>query len=67
MTMVKIIFSWLNDELPDLRFWNIPTHPRDFLHYSEVLNGRIAMIVLSVILWLEFISKESIWSLVNVF
>jgi hypothetical protein len=53
--------------MPDLKFWIIPTHPRYFLKYGERINGRLAMLVLVAVLWLEFISKASIWKLVNVF
>jgi hypothetical protein len=64
---MKQILQWILYEMPDLKFWIIPTHPRYFLKYGERINGRLAMLVLVAVLWLEFISKTSIWKLVNVF
>ena len=64
---MKHILHWIFSEMPDLKFWITPTHPRYFLKYGERINGRIAMLVLVAALWLEFIHKVSIWKLVNVF
>jgi len=57
-----IKYIW--DECPDLKFWNIPTHPADFLWYAERINGRVAMITLSSVLWLELLTGKGIWELV---
>jgi len=64
---MNAIYCWLQAELPDLKFWNVPLHPRSFLRYGERINGRLAMLVLVLVLWLEFVTKKSIWALVNVF
>lgn len=55
--------KFILEECPDLKFWKIPTHPSDFLWYAERINGRIAMIVLSSVLWLELITGKGIWEL----
>jgi hypothetical protein len=50
----------LKELLPDL--FGIPTHPNDFAWYAERMNGRLAMIAVTVILSVEFLTKESIWT-----
>ena len=50
-------FGWIFAELwkatlercPDLKFWNPPSHPDDFIWYAERVNGRLAMLALAVL------------------
>ena len=58
-------FSWIVVEsfknCSELKFWQIPTHPDDFLWYAERVNGRLAMLTLVVAMQIELVTNESIW------
>ena len=63
---VSWIFTYLFKDCVDLRFWVLPLHPNDLIWYAERVNGRLAMLTLTIILHLELFSHESIWQLVGV-
>ena len=44
------------EQCPDLKLWDIPTHPDDFLCYAERVNGRLAMLALTGILGWKYIN-----------
>jgi hypothetical protein len=56
--------KWIWEECPDLKLWNIPTHPSDFIWFAERVNGRLAMLVLSIVLWVELVSGKGIFQLI---
>lgn len=56
--------QWVFEWAPDLRFWRWHTNMDDHLWYAERVNGRVAMLVLSVSLILELIQRKSIWEIV---
>ena len=56
--------KWASEELPDLKFWKQHTNFDDHIWYAERVNGRVAMLVLSVLLILEFVQRKSIWEIV---
>ena len=66
-------FGWMFKELikafvenyPDLKFWELPTHPDDLAWYAERINGRIAMLTVVIVLYVEFCTHESIWRTVG--
>jgi len=45
------------EQSPDLKFWDPPKHPSDFFWYAERVNGRLAMLTLTVLLVLDLISS----------
>ena len=46
------IWREILENCPDLKFWEPPTHPEDFLWYAERVNGRLAMLTLtSIFVW----------------
>ena len=64
--------SWMvgaivREYCPELKFWNIPTHPNDFVWYAERINGRLAMLAVTVLLSVELLNHKSIWELIGVF
>jgi len=59
------LLKWLLEECPDLKFWKGHTNIDDHIWYAERVNGRIAMLVLTVVLLYEFTTHTSIWSLVD--
>jgi hypothetical protein len=61
-----IIIEIVKEYLPDLVFWKPPTHPDDFNWYAELVNGRLAMLAVTIILVTELTTKSSIWNLVHV-
>jgi hypothetical protein len=63
--MLSALFTWILEECPDLKFWKWHTDIDDHLWYAERVNGRIAMLVLSVVLLYEFTTHTSIWSLID--
>jgi hypothetical protein len=68
---IWICISWIfkeiwNEYLVDLHVNKIPLHPQDYIWFAERWNGRVAMIVIVVVLQLEFIYKVSIWELIGV-
>ena len=59
--------AWIVDAfLPDLNFNRIPTHPSDYLAWSERWQGRIAMLAITIALVAELNTKQSIWHLIGV-
>lgn len=63
--MFSAAFTWLLEECPDLKFWKGHTNFDDHIWYAERVNGRIAMLVLTVAVLYEFTTHTSIWSLIN--
>jgi hypothetical protein len=63
--MISALFTWILEECPDLKFWKGYTDIDDHLWYAERVNGRIAMLVLSVLLLYEFTTHHGIWSLID--
>lgn len=63
--IVPEFLKWVFELAPDLKFWKWHTNMDDHLWYAERVNGRVAMLVLSVLLILEFIQHKSIWDLIN--
>ena len=61
----QAIFQWLVEECSELKFWKSHTNLDDHIWYAERVNGRLAMIVLTTVLILEFVSHESIWDLIH--
>jgi hypothetical protein len=59
------IFKVILEECPDLKFWERHSNWDDHIWYAERVNGRIAMLVLSVLLLYEFTTHTSIWSLID--
>jgi hypothetical protein len=59
------VFKWILEECPDLKFWKWHTNLDDHIWYAERVNGRIAMVVLTVVLLYEFTTHTSIWSLID--
>jgi len=62
--MFGAIFKFIWEECPDLKFWKWHTNIGDHIWYAERVNGRVAMLVLSIVLILELILHKSIWDLV---
>lgn len=64
--VLQAIARWLWEECPDLRFWKGHTNLDDHLWYAERVNGRVAMVTLSILLVLELISHKSIWDILQI-
>jgi hypothetical protein len=62
--MIPACLRWVYEECPDLKFWEWHDNMNDHLWYAERVNGRVAMLVLSVLLILELIQRKSIWEIV---
>lgn len=63
--------SWMvhaiwKETMVDLDFAKIPWHPQDFIWYAERWNGRLAMIGITIVLYLEFVRKTSLLDLFHV-
>lgn len=63
---VSWIFVSLFKDCVDLKFWELPLHPEDLLWYAERVNGRLAMLTLTILLNLELFRHESIWQIIGV-
>ena len=63
--IVPEFLRWVYELAPDLKFWKRFTNFDDHIWYAERVNGRIAMLVLSVLLILELIQHKSIWELMH--
>ena len=63
--MFAALLKWLLEECPDLKFWEGHTNIDDHIWYAERVNGRIAMLALTVVLLYEFTTHTSIWSLID--
>lgn len=59
-----VIGKYILEECPDLKFWEWHDNMNDHLWYAERVNGRVAMLVLSVLLILELVQRKSIWEIV---
>lgn len=59
-----LLLALLKEVLPDLT--SIPTHPTDFIWYAERMNGRVAMLAVTAILCVDFLTKQSIWATIHV-
>ena len=62
--IVPEFLRWVCEFTPELKFWKWHNNLDDHLWYAERVNGRIAMLVLSVLLILEFVQRKSIWDIV---
>lgn len=62
--IVPEFLRWVYELAPELQFWKWHNNLDDHLWYAERVNGRIAMLVLSVLLILEFVQRKSIWDIV---
>ena len=62
--IVPEFLRWVYELAPELKFWKGYNNLDDHLWYAERVNGRIAMLVLSVLLILEFVQRKSIWDIV---
>ena len=62
--IVPELLRWVYELAPELQFWKWHNNLDDHLWYAERVNGRIAMLVLSVLLILEFVQRKSIWDIV---
>lgn len=63
--IVPEFLRWVCELAPELKFWKWHTNFDDHIWYAERVNGRIAMLVLSVLLILELIQHKSIWELMH--
>jgi len=63
--IVPEFLRWVYELAPELQFWKWHNNLDDHLWYAERVNGRIAMLVLSVLLILELIQHKSIWELMH--
>lgn len=43
------LWAWILETLPDLRFWKWHTNLDDHLWYAERVNGRLAMLALTLL------------------
>lgn len=57
------LLAFLKEVLPDL--FGIPTNPSDFAWYAERMNGRVAMLAVTTILCVDFLTKQSIWTTIH--
>lgn len=57
----QVIVKWIWEEYPDLKFWKRFDNFDDHIWYAERVNGRIAMLTLTIVLILELVSGNSIW------
>jgi hypothetical protein len=60
----QAIAKWIWEECPDLKFWKRFDNFDDHIWYAERVNGRIAMLVLTIVLILELVSGNSIWDFI---
>ena len=60
------VWEFFLEYCTEIRFWQKHHNFDDHIWYAERVNGRLAMIVLSVVLILELVSHQSIWDLINV-
>jgi len=47
--MFAAIWNAVLERSPDLKFWDPPKHPGDFIWYAERVNGRLAMLTLTAL------------------
>ena len=64
--LIQMMLEVIKTNAPDLNFKNKPWHIEDYICYAERVNGRVAMIVLSSLLLIEYFSGQSIWRLIHV-
>lgn len=55
--------SVFKELMPDLL--SIPKDPEDFLWFAERVNGRLAMLAVTAILYVDFLTKQSIWTTIH--
>lgn len=61
--MVAAIWEWMLEECGEIRFWKRYENLDDHIWYAERVNGRLAMVALTITLILELVSHHSIWDL----
>lgn len=64
--MFQALWKALLENCPDVAFWKKHENFDDHIWYAERVNGRIAMLALTITLILELVSNRSIWTLINV-
>jgi hypothetical protein len=62
--ILQAIAKWIWEECPDLKFWRLHEDWNDHLWYAERVNGRLAMLALTIVLILELVSGNSIWDFI---
>jgi hypothetical protein len=60
----QTIAKWIWEECPDLKFWEPHGDWNDHIWYAERVNGRLAMLALTIVLILELVSGNSIWDFI---
>jgi len=59
-----IVWEFVVEHCVEIRFWEGHNNFDDHIWYAERVNGRLAMLVLSLVLILELVSHDSIWHIV---
>lgn len=64
--MVAAIWEWTLEQCGEIRLWKRYENFDDHIWYAERVNGRLAMVTLTITLILELVSHHSIWDLLYV-
>lgn len=61
---LSVVWEFAVEHCVEIRFWEQHDNFDDHIWYAERVNGRLAMIVLSIVLILELVLHDSIWHIV---
>lgn len=61
--IVAALWDFVLEHCTEIRFWKKHDNFDDHIWYAERVNGRLAMIALTITLILELVSHNSIWDL----
>jgi len=64
--VLAVLWDFVVEHCAEIRFWERHDNFDDHIWYAERVNGRLAMVTLTIILILELVSHHSIWDLIYV-
>lgn len=62
--VLAVLWEFVVEHCTEIRFWERHDNFDDHIWYAERVNGRLAMVTLTIILILELVSHHSIWDLI---
>ena len=60
----RVVWEFALEHCVEIRFWERHNNFDDHIWYAERVNGRLAMLALSLVLILELVLHDSIWHIV---
>lgn len=64
--VLAVLWDFVVEHCTEIRFWERHDNFDDHIWYAERVNGRLAMVTLTIILILELVSHHSIRDLIYV-